>query len=257
MKPTLSYVICTTPRSGSWMLCSILRQTGHAGRPGEHFGPTLNEEFNSNRHAVHAADVREYVEKAVVVGIGANGVFGTKLLASMTPVFMQRASEHAKKPFYSLRIALEETFTDLHYVRLIRKNRVAQAISYYRALRTQLWVTATGAASAQALSLEYDHFGIQRCYQHVADSESYWDGYFKTHGIEPLTIYYEDILSNRESVLREVFQEIGLSRDLPVPEARTAKLSGEESRVWEEEFRRSGWIPDDAIARQMHIWAPY
>ncbi|MEO1275711.1 MAG: Stf0 family sulfotransferase [Pseudomonadota bacterium] len=32
-----SYVICTAPRSGSTLLCHLLRATGVAGWPGSHF----------------------------------------------------------------------------------------------------------------------------------------------------------------------------------------------------------------------------
>lgn len=33
--PTASYIIAT-PRTGSWLLCGCLRQTGVAGRPAEY-----------------------------------------------------------------------------------------------------------------------------------------------------------------------------------------------------------------------------
>src|SRR3954453_1014417 len=33
VKPSLSYLICTTPRSGSTLLCEALENTGVAGRP--------------------------------------------------------------------------------------------------------------------------------------------------------------------------------------------------------------------------------
>ena len=36
MRPTRSYLICTTPRSGSWLLADGLRATGVAGRPEEY-----------------------------------------------------------------------------------------------------------------------------------------------------------------------------------------------------------------------------
>ena len=35
--PKISYLICTTPRSGSTLLCELLADTGIAGRPDEYF----------------------------------------------------------------------------------------------------------------------------------------------------------------------------------------------------------------------------
>ena len=37
MKPTRSYLVCATPRSGSTLVCKALRDTGVAGRPEEYF----------------------------------------------------------------------------------------------------------------------------------------------------------------------------------------------------------------------------
>ncbi|MBT6203829.1 MAG: sulfotransferase, partial [Rhodospirillaceae bacterium] len=39
-----SYVICTSPRSGSTLLCSLLAATGLAGNPCSHFhDPSISE----------------------------------------------------------------------------------------------------------------------------------------------------------------------------------------------------------------------
>ena len=37
MAPTHTYLICATQRSGSTLLCELLKQTGVAGRPEEYF----------------------------------------------------------------------------------------------------------------------------------------------------------------------------------------------------------------------------
>ncbi|MGZ4331338.1 MAG: Stf0 family sulfotransferase, partial [Solirubrobacteraceae bacterium] len=36
-KPVKAYLVCATPRSGSTLLCEMLRETGRAGVPLEHF----------------------------------------------------------------------------------------------------------------------------------------------------------------------------------------------------------------------------
>ena len=37
MSPTISYLVCATPRSGSTLLCHLLDETGLAGHPEEYF----------------------------------------------------------------------------------------------------------------------------------------------------------------------------------------------------------------------------
>ena len=59
MRPTTSYLVCATPRSGSTLLCHLLDQTGIAGHPQEYFEalrhsglPRRPEEyFDRRRHA--------------------------------------------------------------------------------------------------------------------------------------------------------------------------------------------------------------
>src|SRR4051812_11663231 len=105
--PSSSYLICATPRSGSWMLCSILSQTGIAGRPAEFFGPSLTEEFMANDAIIGAADIEGYMDAIKRHATTANGVFGMKILALQTGVFLQRAAEHKKMAFASLKTAFE------------------------------------------------------------------------------------------------------------------------------------------------------
>src|SRR3954447_21071418 len=37
LRPAVSYLLCSTPRTGSSLLCDALRATGVAGRPEEYF----------------------------------------------------------------------------------------------------------------------------------------------------------------------------------------------------------------------------
>lgn len=257
MEPVcVSYLICTTPRSGSWMLCSILAQTGIAGKPTEFFGPTLHEEFKSNRNVAHAPEVREYLDRVVVASTTTNGVFGMKLLANQTEVFLRRAAEHKNLPFASLREALESEFPHLQYLWLTRENKVAQAVSYYRALMTQVWVTWPGMPPVVPRPVTYDCFAIQRCYQDVMASDAYWEGYFHTHGITPLALTYETLLAQREPVVQHVLRYLDLPADIAIPEPTTRKLAHDESAAWEEEFRRTESIPAPSV-QPPKIWAPY
>src|SRR3989344_5329916 len=114
----LSYVICTTVRSGSWMLCSALRQTGVAGRPAEYFGQTLWESMMNSRSILHLQDTRDFLERVFESSTTENGVCGLKIPANHTGTFIRRAAEHAGTPFSSLRQAFETEMPNLRYVLL-------------------------------------------------------------------------------------------------------------------------------------------
>lgn len=239
------------------MLCSILAQTGIAGKPGEYFGPTLNEEFKSNRKIVHAGDVNEYMNRVSTCSATPNGVFGLKLLASQSEIFLRRAAEHKNVPFTSLREALEAEFPNLQYVWLTRENKVAQAISFYRALMTQTWVLRGNVSAVQKTPVSYDHFAIQRCYQDIMLSEAYWAGFFRTHDMSPLLLTYEELIGQRESVIQHTLRYLGLPTDIRIPSPNTIKLANEESLVWETEFRKNGRLPEMPASQETKIWAPF
>lgn len=255
----LSYIICTTVRSGSWMLCSALRQTGVAGHPSEFFGQTLGEEILNNRNVNKLENIESFMDRMVEVSTTPNGVFGTKLPANHVGMFLRRASEHNGRKFASLREAFETEFPNLHYVHLHRENKVAQAISLYRAVMTGLWRRIAGDASAsQRPEPEYDHFAIQRCYQDIVLSDRYWEGFFGYHGITPIRLSYDEMASNYDPTIRRLLASLGLPWHMDVPTPRTSKLADERSLAWEAEFKRHGELPKPEIGWSPEtFWAPY
>ena len=109
-----AYLVCATPRSGSTLLCEMLRDTGRAGRPLEH--------FEILRHSSLPRQPREYFEdlprpellellappqsarpsseppeawwaRIVREGSGANGVWGGKLMWGHVDDLVARARE--------------------------------------------------------------------------------------------------------------------------------------------------------------------
>jgi LPS sulfotransferase NodH len=76
MSPKFSYIICATPRSGSYLLCEALRNTGVAGQPTEYVSPTF-ESYWAAKWGTQT--YREYLNKVLEVGTSANGVFGLKV----------------------------------------------------------------------------------------------------------------------------------------------------------------------------------
>ena len=72
-----SYFICSTPRSGSWLLCGLLASTGVAGRRHEWFWTGTED---ANTRAWGASGLADYVRLVHEAGTTLNGVFGAKLM---------------------------------------------------------------------------------------------------------------------------------------------------------------------------------
>jgi len=257
MESSQSYVICTTPRSGSWMLCSALWQLGTAGRPSELFGPTLGEEFISNRQLVKATHTTQWMEEARKVSMTDNGVFGTKLLANQTPVFLRRACEHRGVAFSSLYGALQSELPNLRYILLTREDKVAQAISFYTAIATQVWRRTEAEQVVSTTPLAYDRFALERCYQDVIASDRYWEGFFATHGISPHRITYEMLTEQYEHSMRNLLTYLSLPEPDVLPRPKTIKLANALSAELATLFKREGLPEEERGLQPNMLWAPF
>src|ERR1700722_19437281 len=74
--PNTSYFICSTPRSGSWLLSKSLEATGCAGKPREYFD-AKNEQYW--RTALNIRSDSDYFTNILDAGCTHNLVFGAKV----------------------------------------------------------------------------------------------------------------------------------------------------------------------------------
>ena len=134
-----SYFISTTPRTGSFLLAHALDSTGIAGRPQEYFDPNF-EELWLERLGI-SSDA-EFFEKILPEGTTPNGVFAAKVHWHQFEYLARKLrAVHGGGPILDL---LRDTFPDLRYVFLTRRDKVRQAVSYYRAIETNIWWSFPG-----------------------------------------------------------------------------------------------------------------
>ena len=71
-----SYLICTSPRSGSTLLCSLLKATGIAGAPGSNFHVPDIADWRRDYGLETLVDI---IEQARLKGRGSTPIFGLRL----------------------------------------------------------------------------------------------------------------------------------------------------------------------------------
>lgn len=79
MSPAISYIIASVQRSGTHLLCSILRSTGIAGSPEEYFLSKPEETWEKRWGTPSRV---AYVQQVLRQNTAANGVFGTVVMWS-------------------------------------------------------------------------------------------------------------------------------------------------------------------------------
>ena len=126
----LRYAILISPRTGSDLLCGYLRRCG-VGIPYEYLNP-INATTIAARIGALTPDKKIFADRyynGIVKRRRKKGIFGIKLQADHPLIFNQQKRDKA--------IKFVQRFD--RYIVLTRRDKIAQAISYVRAARTEQW----------------------------------------------------------------------------------------------------------------------
>jgi LPS sulfotransferase NodH len=149
-EPVRAYVIAASPRTGSSLLAEALTATGRAGNPDEFFDLLpKNEQHWIDRYQIPPGP--HYLDHLIRASRTPNGVFGFKLHWHQLPALRKRLAEArpvAEPDQRRVLDLLRQRFSDPRFVWLSRRNKVAQAISYYRAAESRVWRTWNDGRSA-------------------------------------------------------------------------------------------------------------
>jgi LPS sulfotransferase NodH len=135
-----SYALCGTPRTGSTLLCSLLRSTGVLGRPESYFREpdevAWAARFGLATEGGRVRDYRAFVNAARSAGTSNNGVFGARIMWGSLERMMEGLGRVPGKPDLPV---LEGALGPLTFVHLRREDIAAQAVSWCRAEQTGYW----------------------------------------------------------------------------------------------------------------------
>jgi LPS sulfotransferase NodH len=252
-----TYVIASTPRSGSSLLAAGLVATGVAGRPEEYFTPDHIGAYKQDLKLPADCSWDEYLTKVMAFAATENGVRGFKIHWRHVVVLAQALGFHGDPGS-----VLEELFPAAVFVNIVRADRRAQAISLFRAETTGEWFRSHGSsrrvrpwglylgrrrAGTDAVDLNdlaptYEQIlGIERSLD--AEQEA-WTNYFTTRRLEVLTVRYEDLDANYRDEIAQVLQFLGAdpapAAGLPKPplERQSDHINEHWRRLIDEEHRQ-------------------
>lgn len=209
MRPMhLSYLICATPRTGSNFLCELLRTTGVAGRPDDYF---WNPPFWQQQWGVTGFPA--YFTRILREGTTRNGVFGVKMMWDYLDTLLPQLAALSGLTDAPPPEVLAAAFPNLRYLRLTRRDKVRQGISFYRALETDVW-RSTDRDKIDATEPAFDVAAIDRLVQLSIQADQTWHEYFQRYGIRPFTIVYEDLAAAPEDVVLLILEHLGI----PLPD---------------------------------------
>jgi LPS sulfotransferase NodH len=232
-----AYLVCATPRSGSTLLCELLKGTGVAGCPEEY--------FETLRATGYPRQPRQYFEGAPDVqaqlppvdpgvperafdwdgvlraGTTPNGVFGAKVMWGHLEDLWPRLGGRA----------LDDVLPGLRYVRVSRGDRVAQAVSLWIAIQTQRW--RDEGQDEEPHDPVYSSAAIRHLVAQLDAHERAWDEWLA--GRDAISVPYERLAAAPEETVAAVLDELGIAGARPQV-ARMRRQFGERSREWIERY---------------------
>jgi LPS sulfotransferase NodH len=226
------------------LLSEALARTNIAGKPNEYFDiHDFNEQFWIRTLGISSN--ADYVDRVVAAASTANGVFGMKLLWHQLPSIVAKLNASAGRQssvdgHFSLHALLSEKIGDPHYIWLRRENKLAQAISYYRASRTGLWRsvdTATDPHQVADHELPFDYAVIDQYLRAVSDFDARWYDYFSRNHVKVLMITYERFIETYAQTVHGLLEFLGIVRNrVTVTEPRLQRQADQRSLEWEQRF---------------------
>ncbi len=241
MKPTLSYTIWFTQRTGSQLLCKALQGTGIAGKP---------EEWLLNLESPLLRDNVNPQEKLWENGSTANGVFGLKY-GPTEPNFSQLIEMFRKfpgcPPDELNRVKIwEHAFPNHRHIFMTRRNKVRLAVSWWRAVQTWEWHRLPGETPKTVDPKDgYLFAAIESLYCQASMREAGIQEFFSEGNIAPLTIIYEDFILEYEKTVRKVLEFLELDTiGVEIPPPHFVQTADSITEEWVQRFRQErqeGW----------------
>jgi trehalose 2-sulfotransferase len=231
VKPAISYVIASVQRSGTHLLCSILRSTGIAGSPEEYFlskpGETWEERWGTPSRIA-------YLQHVLSQKTAANGVFGTVVMWSYFERMLQLLREIPEYKNLNGAQVLATVLNKPKYIWMRRRNHVEQAVSWAMACQTGVWTQKAEEKSQPRAIPEFDFKVIDEWCKRIAAHDEGWANYFRDNQIEPLVLFYEDVVTSHRAAAERVLEFLGLPfpPGLEIPAPAVEKQATGTSKDW-------------------------
>lgn len=207
-------------------MAGLLRSTRIAGRPEEYFWGG-DRAFWSERWKT-SSDT-EFVERALQEGTTENGVFGARVMWTYLAdvVEMLRATRVHGATRHE---ALAAILPNLHCIFLTRRDIVAQAVSWAKAIQSNEWFE--GDERTTHTEPRYDPELIEQLIQEIARGNESWTDFFSEASVGPHHAIFEDLVADPDGATRAVLTFLGLQSPSAPIVPTTAPQTDATNRDW-------------------------
>jgi len=245
MQPTTSYSIWFSNRNGSTLLCEALASTGIAGQPGEFFNLMPGEDSLCAKYG--AENFEALKTKIWAAGTSQNGMLGIKIgrhNAHMDRIFNEiLAFQRSENGIPNDRKAIwAAIFPNCQHIFLTRRNKVRQAVSWWKAIKDNAWHLKVGQNHENEHSFyeeNYDFDALSHLLKETVLRECAIQAYFSENNISPLTVVYEDFVQNYEATIYRILEFLGINTTgVKIGTKALTRTATAQSEAWVQRFRK-------------------
>lgn len=188
---TSTWIIASEKRSGSHLLASLLRSTQQAGVPFEYFHKRHWKEWRLERGKPSSSEKALYLS-LIKHRTTANGLFSFKAHWDQFAFFSSLGLEHYAR--------------SAKFIRIRRKDILAQAVSLAIAKQTGAWSYDQTIRKQPRYSFQ----AVKSAILCISRESFMWTTYLTSNCIQSYDIWYEDICENRYSTMRRLCEFMGI-----------------------------------------------
>jgi LPS sulfotransferase NodH len=228
--PRASYLVCASQRTGSTLLCDALADTNLLGRPREYFWDG-DERLWSSRWKAERLLMEDgyaaYLSAVLRAGTTDSGIFGAKLMWNHAEDFLGKLAATRELAGTAKPDLLHAVFPGLRAVHLVRRDKIAAAVSQWRAEVSGRWRDDGdgGTYLGPPPPLDVIRVTVLHEYQHAA--EAGWPRLLRAARVPFCQVSYDEIVTDREGSVRRIaaFVDEATELPLPLPSPRTRRQS--------------------------------
>ena len=238
MKPQISYVICAVQRSGSFLLCEALKNTGLAGFPEEYFLNVKGWEDHIWAHQHGVTSRQDYLNLVFKQGTSPNGVFGTKVMWNYFHIMLNSLSELPEYQELDAPHLMASLFPNIHYIWIVRRDKVRQAVSWAKAGQTDVYAWQKGEIPVSKREPSFDFEFIDQLYNLVLEGEAGWQSFFEACGVKPFRVEYEELVDAYEPTALRILDYLNVSypKNLVFGERKLQKQADALNEMWVQKY---------------------
>lgn len=219
-----NYMVCSTVRSGSTLLCKTLGSIKNCGQPEEYFHRHTIRRLKLN----HNPDTfLSYCQTIYQQSLRHSGCFGIKMMWPQLVDFLTLAHQSPQFKTASDREILNHLFPNLTFIYLRRQDSVAQAVSAAIATQTGQWEKSTSTPQTTTRPIKFQPWHIYEWDNALKEHNAAWQTFFTQNNITYHSLTYEKLTqsftSEISALLRYINSPIQLkSETLTLPTQKQA-----------------------------------